>query len=127
LVCNNPVFFQSITKIIIHSSLFFSKISNEKLTVRLMGREIQYMSVRISTLFSFHSVIIAGVLNHRVLQCKYFCLLYTVSVFICGTEMHARQCGQNKSTILAIFLYIHIILCRIVYIPDCWGLRVITV
>jgi len=30
LVCNNPVFFQQITKIKIHSSLFFSKISNEK-------------------------------------------------------------------------------------------------
>lgn len=85
-----------------------------------------YMNVKLSTLFSFHSVIIAGLLNHRVLKCTYFCLLYTVSVFICGTELHAGQCGQDKSTTLVILLYIHIILCRIVYIPDCWGLRVIT-
>jgi len=26
-----------------HSSLFFSKISNEKITVRLMGQEIRYV------------------------------------------------------------------------------------
>jgi hypothetical protein len=84
------------------------------------------MNVELSTLFSFHSVIIAGLLNHRVLKCAYFCLLYTVSVFICGPELHAGQCGQDKSTILVILLYIHIILCRIVYIPDCCGLRVIT-
>jgi hypothetical protein len=40
LVYNNPVFFQQITKIKIHSSLFFSKISNENITVHLMGWEI---------------------------------------------------------------------------------------
>jgi O-antigen ligase len=85
------------------------------------------MNVRMSTLLSFHFVIIAGFLNHRVLKCTYFCLLYTASVFICGTEMHAGQCGQDKSTILVILLCTHTILCRIVYIPDCWGLRVITV
>lgn len=85
------------------------------------------MNVKMSTLFSFHSVIIAGLLNHRVLKCTYFCLLYTVSVFICGTELHAGQCGQDKSTILVILLYIHIILFRIVYIADCWGSEVITV
>jgi len=83
------------------------------------------MNVRMGTLFSFLSVIIAGLLNHRVLKCTYFCLLYTVSLFVCGTEMYAGQCGQDKSTILVILLYIFI-LCRIVYIPDCWGLRVIT-
>ena len=38
LVCNNPVFFQNITKIKIHSLLFFSKISNEKITRRLINR-----------------------------------------------------------------------------------------
>jgi len=43
LVCNNPVFFQLVTKIKIHSSLFFSKISNEKITVPLMGREVWYI------------------------------------------------------------------------------------
>ena len=43
MVYNNPVFFQWITKIKIHSSLFFSKIPNEKIMVRLMGREIRYM------------------------------------------------------------------------------------
>jgi hypothetical protein len=80
------------------------------------------MNVRMDTLFSFLSVIIVGLLNHRVLKCTYFCLLYTVSLIICGTEMHA---GQDKSTILVIILYIFI-LCRIVYIPDCWGLRLIT-
>ena len=35
LICNNPVFFPQITKIKIHSSFF---ISNEKITVSLMGQ-----------------------------------------------------------------------------------------
>jgi len=43
LVCNNPVFFQWITTIKIHSSLIFSKIPNEKITVHLMGREMWYL------------------------------------------------------------------------------------
>jgi hypothetical protein len=40
LVHNNPFFFQQLTKIKIHSSSFFlfTKISNEKITMRLMGQ-----------------------------------------------------------------------------------------
>jgi hypothetical protein len=41
LVAVTTIFWVSITKIKIPSSLFFSKISNEKITVRLMGREIR--------------------------------------------------------------------------------------
>jgi hypothetical protein len=42
-MCNNPVFFQWITKMKIHSWLFFSKISNERIEVRHIGREIRYI------------------------------------------------------------------------------------
>jgi hypothetical protein len=41
LVRNNPVFFQWITKIKTQS-LFFSKIPNKKIRVRLIGWEIRY-------------------------------------------------------------------------------------